>query len=421
MSECIDLYLKGFLCGRVTQEDGGSLVFKYDDNYSEELTPLSLSMPIQVPSHPNKSIRAFLEGLLPDNENALKGLGKRFGESPNNPFALLKHIGRDVAGAVEIYPEGETPTNNSDEKELRKINEIEIEERLHGKIAEYEDGVVITQNSGRISLAGAQPKIALHKSAEGEWFVPTDSHPSTHILKPVTEKLKSQDIVEHITLSAARNLGLNVCESEISAFGNLRVFIAMRYDRIFNKQTGKYERHHQEDFCQALSVTPNKKYQIDDGGPGVGEIARLISKFPRKGDREAVAKAFFEGLVFNIYGRCPDAHAKNYSLILENHEVRLAPLYDLITGAPYGFTDNSAMRINHKYEFAQISERDLLVEAKRLKVDEIWASERISYIRQNILDSFLEAGDAVLKEVQSEESVVSVMRDIERQLTRPPV
>ncbi|HUW87374.1 MAG TPA: HipA domain-containing protein [Candidatus Paceibacterota bacterium] len=403
----------------MTQKDGGSLAFKYDEEYSEEQTPLSLSMPIQVPMHPNRSIRAYLEGLLPDNENALKALGKRFSESPNNPFALLKYIGRDVAGAVEIYPEGETPTSNSDDKELRRIYEGEIEDQLRGKIAEYQDGVVIIKNSGKISLAGAQPKIALHKSAKGEWFVPTDSHPSTHILKPLTEKLKNQDIVEHITLLAARKLGLNVCESEITSFNNLRVFIAKRYDRLLNQESGIYVRLHQEDFCQALSVAPTKKYQFEDGGPGVGEIARLISKFPVIENREAVGRAFFEGLVFNIYGRCPDAHAKNYSLILVNHEVRLAPLYDLTTGAPYGYTDNSAMRINSKYNFSTISEDDLLVEARRLRIDEDWASERIKFIRQNILSSFMEAGDSALKDVQNEESVVSVMVDIESMLTKP--
>lgn len=412
MSKNLDLYLNGILCGRVTQREGGSLGFKYDDGYSEEQTPLSLSMPIQVPTHPNKSIRAYLEGLLPDNENALKGLGRRFGESPNNPFALLKHIGRDVAGALEIYPEGESPTDNNDDKELRKIDEREIEERLRGKIAEYLDGVVITKNNDKISLAGAQPKIALHKSIRGEWFIPTDSHPSTHILKPLTERLKNQDIVEHITLQAARNLGLNVCESEVTSFNDLRAFVAKRYDRVLNQDTDRYVRLHQEDFCQALSVVPSKKYQLEDGGPGVGEVARLISKLPIIVNREAVARGFFEGLVFNIFGRCPDAHAKNYSLILINHEVNLAPLYDLTTGAPYGYTDKSAMSVNGKYDFSIISKHDLLVEAKRLKIDEDWARERISFIHNNILTSFEEAGDSALKDVPNRESVLSVMVDI---------
>lgn len=412
MSEKIELYLNGTLCGGVTQKNGGSLEFKYDDGYSEDRTPLSLSMPIQVPVHPNKSIRAYLEGLLPDNENALKGLGKRLSESPNNPFALLKHIGRDVAGALEIYPEGESPTDNNDDKELIKIDEMEIEARLRGKIAEYQDGVVVAKNYGKISLPGAQPKIALHKSITGEWFIPTNSHPSTHILKPLTEKLKNQDIVEHLTLQAARNLGLNVCESEITSLRDLRVFIAKRYDRALNQDSGKYVRLHQEEFCQALSVTPSKKYQFEDRGPGVGEIARLISKLPIIENREAVARAFFEGLVFNIFGRCPDAHAKNYSLILINHEVNLAPLYDLTTGAPYGYTDNSAMSINGKYDFSIISKRDLLVEARRLKIDEEWASERISFICDNIVTSFEEARDLALQVVPNRESVLSVIVDI---------
>ena len=412
MTEELDLYLSGIRCGSLIQKDGGGLEFEYDDAYSEERTPLSLSMPIQVRRHPNRTIRAYLEGLLPDNENALKGLGKRFGESPKNPFALLKHIGRDVAGAVEIYPKGESPQKNKGKEKLIKLDVTEIESRLKGKIVEYLDGVVVPTNNEKISLPGAQPKIALHKSLAGEWTDPTKTHPSTHILKPLTEKLKNQDIVEHITLLAAKNLGLNVCESEIASIGDLRVFIAKRYDRQFDSISKEYVRFHQEDFCQALSVLPDNKYQFQDGGPGIGKIARLISKFPIIGNRDEVARAFFEGLVFNIFGRCPDAHAKNYSLLLTNQQVQLAPLYDLTSGAPYGYTENSAMSINGKYNFSVISESDLLFEARRLKIDEDWARTRIKTIHQNILDAFHDAGNSVSKEVPDPKSVSSVMTDI---------
>lgn len=419
MPDSLDLYLDGILCGRVTQQDGGNLGFTYSEEYTEEQTPLSLSMPIQVLTHPNKSIRAYLEGLLPDNENALKALGRRYEESPNNPFAILKHIGRDVAGAVEIYPTGETPTNNSDNKSLIKINADEIENQLRGKITEYVDGVIVNKENSKISLAGAQPKIALHQSMNGEWFTPTDTHPSTHILKPLTEKLKNQDVVEHLTMLAAKNLGLNVCDSEITSFNGLRVFIAKRYDREINRDSGKYIRLHQEDFCQAMAVAPSKKYQFQDGGPGVGQIARLISKLPIIADREKVGRAFFEGFIFNIYARCPDSHAKNYSVILTNKHVRLAPLYDLTTGVPYGFTEYSAMSVNRKYSFSQISEDDLVVEAKRLNIDEEWARERIAFIHNNMSSAFESAGETLLEHIPDTNSFVSVLRDITNVLNKP--
>ena len=51
------------------------------------------------------------------------------------------------------------------------------------------------------------------------------------------------------------------------------VFISRRYDRA--EPDGRWHRLHQEDFCQALGVTPGKKYQSDEG-PGVAQIAVVL-------------------------------------------------------------------------------------------------------------------------------------------------
>lgn len=49
--------------------------------------------------------RAYLRGLLPDNENVLRRWGSRFSVPWNSPFAHLRNVGQDVAGAAQFVRE----------------------------------------------------------------------------------------------------------------------------------------------------------------------------------------------------------------------------------------------------------------------------------------------------------------------------
>ena len=45
---------------------------------------------------------------------------------------------------------------------------------------------------------------------------------------------------------------------------------------------------------------------------------------------------FADALIWNWLIAGTDAHAKNYSLLLAEDQVRLAPLYDVASALPYG-------------------------------------------------------------------------------------
>lgn len=100
-------YLDGVLAGVVRQTPQGNTTFSYDDEYrrAADSTPLSLSMPLTRERHPSRAISPFLQGLLPDNDARLARLAAEF-QTSTNPFALLTHIGRDAAGAVQLLPPG---------------------------------------------------------------------------------------------------------------------------------------------------------------------------------------------------------------------------------------------------------------------------------------------------------------------------
>lgn len=377
----LDVFLQGTKCGVLTQSSSGNLSFSYEEDYGLDQTPISLSMQQSVRRYPKSKILPFLEGLLPDNESALRALAGAHGISANNPFALISVIGADVAGALQFL----SPDSSKKPSEHSKhLSDVEIERYLQQKIGEYSTGIPGV-STGFFSLAGAQPKLALRKEGH-EWFVGTSSKPTTHIIKPLTAQLPDVDLAELLTMETARQLGLNVAEAEFYQFGGTRSLVVTRYDR--KLQRGRITRIHQEDFLQSLGISPKNKYQKLEGGPGLKRIASLFKSI-RPPWRHQVAAEFFNALVFNVLVRATDAHAKNYSFLLDGTSVRLAPLYDLISGAYFSVPKESAMAVEGEYRFSAISAQMLAREGERLGVEN--SLERVEGITEALPDAITEA------------------------------
>jgi serine/threonine-protein kinase HipA len=330
----LNAYLDGVPIGTIAQSAQGALSFTYDHDYlkKRDQTPLSLSLPIHAPAHKDKAVRAYLDGLLPDSEGTRQRWGQQYNVTPNNPFALLAHVGRDAAGAVQILPPDVDPSDAakrtgdidwlSDESFSRMAHEI----AAHGR--DWDPG----RFGGRWSLAGAQPKIALFRDpASGRWGIPRDSTPTNAIIKPAIEGFAQHHINEALCLRAADFAGLLAARVDLVDVADVQAVISHRYDR--REVNGRWFRVHQEDMCQALSVHPALKYQ-NDGGPGIGQIADLLAGLPIT-DRTINTERFFKGLAFSVLIGGTDAHAKNYSLILIGSRAQVAPLYDVASAAPY--------------------------------------------------------------------------------------
>ena len=394
----LDVYLGDVRCGVVEQTTSGGLTFRYDQVYREMpgATPLSMSMPLVASQHPKKSILPFLEGLLPDSTTALTAIATTFGASPNNPFSLLSHIGRDVAGALVFVPPGGDPPSPAPAAPThRALEEREVGKMLRASLARYELGVDSQGSPGQFSLGGAQPKIVLSRSSEG-WAIPENGSPTTHILKPVAGAMRQIDVVEHVTMSAASRSGLEVARSWLASIDGIDVFVTERYDRVFHE--GQVTRVHQEDMCQALSISPAKKYQRHDGGPGVREIARLLASVPLENDRSSAARSFYRAFVFNVIAGCTDAHAKNYSLLLRGASVALAPLYDLVSYAAYWDGVSPvyvSMSIESEYSLQRISAPSLIATGKLFGLEEE-AEDIVQETREGIVGAFSDSRDEIL-------------------------
>ncbi|MEL7049115.1 MAG: HipA N-terminal domain-containing protein, partial [Pseudomonadota bacterium] len=220
MSELVVL-LDNRRIGIITQHRG-RLTFLYDEDWlhSANAIPLSLSMPLTKAHYGDGVAKPFLWGLLPDNEATLAAWGRRFGVSPRNAFALLKHVGEDLQGAIQIVP----PENIS---HIRKREGIT---RLSSKTLNDAFQVLIrnpgatqfTEQGGQFSLAGAQPKKALYRVGKA-WYEPRGRTPSTHILKPQIPSLEGQIENEAFCLRLAGRFELPVPLIWIERFGDLPV------------------------------------------------------------------------------------------------------------------------------------------------------------------------------------------------------
>jgi serine/threonine-protein kinase HipA len=383
MSEALNVYLDGVRIGTLSQARQGSLGFVYDDDYLglPDPTPLSLSIPLHAGAHANRAVRAFLEGLLPDNQAVRERWGATYGVSPNNPFGLLRHVGRDAAGAVQILSAEEASTDAA--TRFGDIDWMTDEQfvTLVRDIAEHRTDWNPGRYAGRWSLAGAQSKVALYRDGmSGAWGIPKDSTPTTHIIKPALDGFDDHHINEALCQRAASRLGLPAAASELIEFGDVRAIVSTRYDRT-RDDAGRLHRLHQEDLCQALSINPTRKYQAD-GGPGVGEIADLFTRLG-VADRQASAQRFFDAVAYNVLIGGTDAHAKNYSLLLRGGRAQLAPLYDLASAVAFP-TDRpleSSMKVGDHRAMREISPSDWAKAGRRLGVGADAALARVPELR----------------------------------------
>ena len=402
-------YLDGRRAGRFLQENTGDTVFVYDDEYRRDplSTPLSLSMSTAVERHSKRKVLPWLNGLLPDNNAARSAVAQRFDVNPKNPFAILEHTGADTPGAVQLLPPGEESTDADDDRTaVEALADEDVAEQLRLVIDEYRDGTADARLDQRFSLPGAQPKIALVHD-RGGWARALGATPTTHILKPVApDGFRRVDVVEYVTLTAANTLGLATAEFWIQQIGSHRVFVSKRYDREPGSD-GRIRRLHQEDLGQALSTDPAKKYQRRDGGPGIGAVATLIRALAlSETQRVRIGWEFFRGVAFNSVAYCTDAHIKNYSMMLDGADSRLAPLYDLNTIAPYlddqsrfgarGEAPLAAMSIDGEYRFDAMSEAGFAKEAKKLGVDGGRAVDEIRRLRRDLVGAFENARDSLV-------------------------
>lgn len=310
---------------------------------------LSTSLPLQADKFDDQKTRPFFAGLLPEGQMR-RLIAQLFQVSGQNDFALLDHIGGECAGAVTFLEPGQVlpePTQGddiqwlSDEEVVAILDELPRRPMLAGK-----DGL-------RLSLAGAQDKLPVVFDGN-RLGLPRNGTPSSHILKPPIHAVEDSVINEGFCMALAEAMQLKPAKSKVYTVLNRRFLLVERYDRVADVQ-GHLRRLHQEDFCQALGVVPEMKYQ-NEGGPDLAQCFDLVRRVTRPSAPQVLR--LLDYVIFNALIGNHDAHAKNFSLLYVGETPVLAPFYDTFSTAVYPtLTPKMAMKIGSKYKFSEIQAR----------------------------------------------------------------
>ncbi len=340
-SHTLSVWTNGVRVGRWTIPARGDMQLQYDNDWvkADVGRPLSLSLPFTLDNLPLKGEKVYnyFDNLLPDSDAIRKRVAERFRTGSTDAFDLLKAIGRDCVGAVQILGEDETPTG-FDRVDGTPLSDEEVERHLVDTVSPRTFGSSHDPDDDfRISLAGAQEKTALLRW-DGRWQMPHGATPTTHIVKlPLglmggrRADFSTSVDNEWLCLKLLKAYGLDVADANIATFGQQRVLVVERFDRRVAPDGKWLMRLPQEDFCQVEGCSPLRKYE-NEGGPGLQALfSTLRQSVNAKGDMRTLMAA---QVLFWLL-RAPDGHAKNFSLrILPRGRFQLTPLYDVMSAYP---------------------------------------------------------------------------------------
>lgn len=331
----LNIFMNGFLIGRLNKLRSGSLTFNYDSQWLEipEARPISLSLPLSPQGYQGDVVYNFFDNLLPDNDLIRKRIQALFKIPTSQPFDLLASIGNDCVGAIQLCADEEAAN-------VKLIKgEVLSDQQIADLLKNYQQAPLgmTSAKDFRLSLAGAQEKTALLLK-DGHWCRPLSTTPSTHIFKLPIGFIEHQQLDlrescenEWLCCKIIEAFGLPVAPTEIRSFQDVKVLIVERFDRKISSDESWIMRLPQEDLCQAMGYSPALKYQAD-GGPGIKAIMSLLLGAEQANrDRE---KFYRCQIIFWLLAAI-DGHAKNFSVFIEpGGSYRLTPIYDVMSAYP---------------------------------------------------------------------------------------
>ena len=342
------------IVGDLSRRPNGGERFTYSEEWlNDPLAPaLSISLPKSERTFSWSVMSPFFDGLLPEGASR-RAIARALRVSPENDFSILERLGGDVAGAIQLLPEGEEPAmvggpwapeQLTDEQLLAMILSLPLRPMLLG------EGRI------RLSLAGAQTKLPV-VLVDDRVAKPDSGQPTTHILKPAVPAFHGIVENEAFCMMLADAVKLHVAEAQprllqVPGEPALTYLLVGRYDRAVSGD--HVVRLHQEDFCQALGIASRVKYQ-SEGGPNMKKIFQVVWEHAYTPAKDIMR--LIGAVAFNVVVGNEDAHGKNFSLLYgANGQISLAPLYDIVSTVVYDNLEHKfAMKVGRARTLDELS------------------------------------------------------------------
>ncbi len=377
------------------------LSFKYDNTWlqSEYTTALSISLPKREKEFSTNKCKPFFAGLLPEQRQK-SIIVRNFRISINNDFAFLEKLGEDVAGILQILPPNKTPTKVTKGLQTSPLTP----ELLAKKLDELPKHPLLADDSElRMSLAGAQSKVPVIL-VNNEIGLPLNGQPSTHILKPCISEYPESTENEAFVMRLAKSIGLDVADVEPKSVNGHKFLLVKRYDRIVDNSNVK--RLHQEDFCQAMGIAPEHKYDKRKK-PDLLKCFTLLRN-------ESIAPAtdtekFLQAIIFNVIVGNADAHGKNFSLLYNKNGPFLAPLYDLLSTTIYPeLTPNFAMNIGRGRTLEELRPKNWERLASNVELSMTYIKNPLNEVCNSVLSKLNEVSFELTKPSLNNDAILNL-------------
>ncbi|MGX1770619.1 type II toxin-antitoxin system HipA family toxin [Nocardia brasiliensis] len=312
---------------------------------------LSISIPLAaVATRAGKARRQnYFRELLPEGRMRTR-MAREADLAEQDVIGLLRHYGRDVAGALQIW-DPEVPGEPKDPG-LEPLTAAGVAHML----TNVQDNPLGNKPvGGKTSLAGVQDKIVLARTADG-WNRVIDGYPSTHILKPESRDHPTVIYDEDYGSRFARAAGLAEFHTWIEEFDGTPAVVIERYDRSTDSEI---VRIHQEDFNQVLGASGDQKYQKFGGRVDLARIAGVLRDVADRSSLERLLRMVTLAVaVGNL-----DMHAKNISLLHRpDGSATLAPAYDIVPQVHQSNDGEMALAVDREYRHRAITRAHLVAE-----------------------------------------------------------
>lgn len=177
------------------------------------------------------------------------------------------------------------------------------------------------------AVPGVQPKMSMAEiSDNGRRKLTFVGLLGDYIMKPPSPDYPSLPENEAATMKMAEAVGIAVASSGLLPLvsGEL-VYVTLRMDRAIIKRGRKISMiRHMEDFCQATEHMTEHKY--------LGSMEMVAKTLRRYSSAPGFdLSVFLDMTLFIFLTGNGDMHLKNFSLIYDGNERRLAPAYDMLS------------------------------------------------------------------------------------------
>lgn len=330
----VNVFVAGKLSGALTRSDVELDTFLFNYNQAcQQDGAVSLTMPVVSDQYDSMgTIHPIFEMNLPEGQLRHR-LELMFSKVVKDfdALSLLEITGKSQIGRLRFASEGampdEVPAENVQRLLAYKGSE-DLFDDLMNRFATY---------SG---ISGMQPKVLIrNESSPAGRFTRKGA---THIVKSFNPNEFSELAAnEFFSMQAARHAGLNTANTSLS--DNRKLLIVERFDRT---EMGAYLGF--EDFCVLSGMRASGRYSSS-----YEYLAKKISVYVSPEHFSESMKQYFGALTLACLIKNGDAHLKNFGVLYETpgENVRLAPVYDMLSTAPYFPREALALELDGSKQF----------------------------------------------------------------------